>query len=87
MCNLYSQTKAPEAIRQLFMERGMALLFPDGIPNLQPRDVAITDPAPIVRGGLKGTTWSYAAGAGQGRTASQSTTSAPMGGNFPPAAA
>lgn len=49
MCNLYSQTTAPEAIRQLFTERGMALLFPDGIPNLQPRDIAITDPAPVVR--------------------------------------
>ena len=49
MCNLYSQTRAPEAIRQLFMDRGMGLLFPEGIPNLQPRDICITDPAPVVR--------------------------------------
>ena len=49
MCNLYTQTSAPEAMRQLFMDRGMALLFPEGIPNLQPRDIAITDPGPVVR--------------------------------------
>ncbi|CAA9512010.1 MAG: hypothetical protein AVDCRST_MAG62-593 [uncultured Sphingomonas sp.] len=49
MCNLYSQTKAPEAIRQLFRDRGMPLGFPEGIPNLQPCDIRITDPAPIVR--------------------------------------
>ena len=51
MCNLYSQTKAPEAIRQLFRDRGMLLAFPEGAPNLQPRDICITDPAPIVRAG------------------------------------
>ena len=54
MCNLYSQTRAPEAIRQLFMERGMAVLFPEGVPNLEPRDICITDPAPIVRAGRGG---------------------------------
>lgn len=48
MCNLYSQTRAPEAIRQLFRDHGMILAFPEGVPNLQPRDIAITDPAPIV---------------------------------------
>ncbi|WP_205481597.1 SOS response-associated peptidase [Sphingomonas arenae] len=54
MCNLYSQTKAPEAIRQLFVQRGIELLFPEGIPNLEPRDICITDPAPIVRAGGSG---------------------------------
>lgn len=49
MCNLYSQTKAPEAIRALFARLQMPLTFPEGVPNLEPRDIAITDPAPIVR--------------------------------------
>ena len=49
MCNLYTQTKAPEAIRSLFARLQMPLTFPEGIPNLEPRDIAITDPAPIVR--------------------------------------
>ena len=49
MCNLYTQTKAPEAIRTLFERLQMPLTFPEGIPNLEPRDIAITDPGPIVR--------------------------------------
>lgn len=49
MCNLYTQTSAPEAMRQLFARLQMPLGFPEGIPNLQPRDICITDPAPIVR--------------------------------------
>lgn len=49
MCNLYTQTRAPEAIRRLFAERGLPLSFSEGVPNLQPRDIAITDPGPIVR--------------------------------------
>lgn len=49
MCNLYTQTSAPEAMRQLFARLDMPLGFPEGIPNLQPRDICITDPAPIVR--------------------------------------
>ncbi|MEO5774650.1 MAG: SOS response-associated peptidase family protein [Sphingomicrobium sp.] len=49
MCNLYNQTTAPEALRSLFAGRDMMLRFPEGIPNLQPRDICITDPAPIVR--------------------------------------
>jgi len=51
MCNLYTQTKAPEAIRSLFSRLQMPLIFPEGVPNLQPRDICITDPAPIVRAG------------------------------------
>ena len=28
------------------------LAFPEGVPNLQPRDISITDPGPIVRAGV-----------------------------------
>ncbi|MEO6579981.1 MAG: SOS response-associated peptidase family protein [Sphingomicrobium sp.] len=52
MCNLYSQTKAAEAIASLFRQREMPLSFPEGVPNLQARDVRITETAPIVRAGL-----------------------------------
>ena len=34
---------------RLFRALQMPLTFPEGIPNLSPRDIAITDPAPIVR--------------------------------------
>jgi putative SOS response-associated peptidase YedK len=49
MCNLYTQSKSPDEIARLFSEQQIVLRFPEGIPNLQPRDVRITDPAPIVR--------------------------------------
>ena len=49
MCNLYTQTKSVDEIAQLFRDMGMQLSFPEGLPNLQPRDIAITDSAPIVR--------------------------------------
>ncbi len=49
MCNLYTQTKSIDEIAQLFREIGVPISFPEGLPNLQPRDVAITDSAPIVR--------------------------------------
>jgi putative SOS response-associated peptidase YedK len=49
MCNLYTQSKSPDEIARLFREHQIVLRFPEGIPNLQPRDVRITDPAPIVR--------------------------------------
>ena len=51
MCNLYTQSKSPDEIARLFNALQMQLSFPEGIPNLQPRDIAITDPAPIVREG------------------------------------
>ena len=54
MCNLYTQTKSVDAIAQLFRDMGMQLSFPEGLPNLPPRDVAITDPAPIVRSAANG---------------------------------
>src|SRR5436190_19292375 len=49
MCNLYTQSKSPDEIARLFREQQIDLRFPEGIPNLQPRDIRITDSAPIVR--------------------------------------
>jgi putative SOS response-associated peptidase YedK len=49
MCNLYRLDSNPDTIRRLFAETGIRLEFPEGIPNLQPRDVRITDRAPVVR--------------------------------------
>jgi putative SOS response-associated peptidase YedK len=52
MCNLYSNKVAPDAIARTFEQLGMVLRFPDGLPNLQPREeIRITDTAPIVRWG------------------------------------
>ena len=49
MCNLYRLEKGPDAIRKLFDEVQIPLGFPEGVPNFEPRDVHITDRAPIVR--------------------------------------
>jgi putative SOS response-associated peptidase YedK len=49
MCNLYTQTKSVDEVARIFREMQITLSFPDGIPNLEPRDIAITDPGPIVR--------------------------------------
>ena len=49
MCNLYRLHKGSDAIRQLFAQQGTQLSFPEGVPNLEPRDIHITDPGPIVR--------------------------------------
>ncbi len=49
MCNLYRLEKGPDAIRKLFEEAQIPLTFPEGVPNFEPRDVRITDRAPIVR--------------------------------------
>ena len=49
MCNLYRIEKNPDAIRRLFAEVQIPLTFPEGIPNFQPRDVRISETAPIVR--------------------------------------
>ena len=49
MCNLYTQSKSPDEIARLFREQQIVLRFPEGIPNLEPRDIRITDPAPIIR--------------------------------------
>ena len=49
MCNLYTQTRSIEAIRQAVRAMQIPIRFPEGIPNLAPRDICITDPAPIIR--------------------------------------
>jgi putative SOS response-associated peptidase YedK len=49
MCNLYTQSKSPDEIARIFKEQQMMLHFPEGIPNLEPRDIRITEPGPIVR--------------------------------------
>jgi putative SOS response-associated peptidase YedK len=48
VCNLYRMEKNPDAIRRLFAEVQIPLTFPEGIPNLEPRDVRISEKAPIV---------------------------------------
>ena len=53
MCNLYTQSKSPDEIARIFREQQMLLHFPEGIPNLQPRDTRITEPGPIVRASAK----------------------------------
>ena len=54
MCNLYTQTSSVEAVRALLKDLQMPIRFPEGAPNLQPRDICITDRAPIVRRGADG---------------------------------
>ena len=49
MCNLYRMEKNPDAIRRLFADVQIPLTFPEGIPNMQPRDVHISEMAPIVK--------------------------------------
>jgi len=49
MCNLYTQTKSVDAVAALFRDLQMPLSFNEGVPNLQSRDIAITDPGPIIR--------------------------------------
>ena len=49
MCNLYRIEKNPDAIRRMFADVQIPLTFPEGIPNLQPRDVRISETAPVVR--------------------------------------
>lgn len=52
MCNLYSNKVAPDAIALAFEQLRIPLRFPDGLPNLEPREeIRITDRAPIVRRG------------------------------------
>jgi putative SOS response-associated peptidase YedK len=49
MCNLYTQKKSPDEIARLFAERQMPITFPEGVPNLLPGEIAITDPGPVIR--------------------------------------
>lgn len=54
MCNLYTQSKSVDEVARLFRDLQMPLSFPEGAPNLAPRDIAITDPGAIVRVGSQG---------------------------------
>jgi putative SOS response-associated peptidase YedK len=54
MCNLYTQSEAVDELARIFREMQVPLQFPEGIPNLQPREIAITDSAPIVRSNATG---------------------------------
>ncbi len=49
MCNLYTQSKSVDEVARLFRDMQIPLSFPEGAPNLAPRDIAITDPGVIVR--------------------------------------
>jgi putative SOS response-associated peptidase YedK len=49
VCNLYTQSKSVDEVARIFRDLQIPLRFPDGIPNMSPRDIAITDPGPIVR--------------------------------------
>ena len=49
MCNLYRMEKNPDAIRRLFADVQIPITFPEGIPNMEPRDVRISEKAPIVK--------------------------------------
>lgn len=49
MCNLYRLEKGPDAIAALARAMGNAVDFPEGIPNFQPRDIRISEAAPILR--------------------------------------
>jgi putative SOS response-associated peptidase YedK len=49
MCNLYQIEKSPDAIRRLFADVQIPITFPEGIPNMEPRDVRISEKAPIVK--------------------------------------
>ena len=49
MCNLYRMEKNPDAIRRLFADIQIPLTFPEGVPNIQSRDVRISENDPIVK--------------------------------------
>lgn len=54
MCNLYRLHNGPDAIALLARAMGGNIGFPEGIPNFQPRDIRITEQAPILRGSTAG---------------------------------
>ena len=54
MCNLYRMEKAADAIMGLVRELGRTLEFPEGVPNFQPRDIRITERAPLLRAAGEG---------------------------------
>lgn len=55
MCNQHRLKSAITELDDLFRRLGLPLAFPEGLPNLEPRDsIRITDVAPIVRPGAAG---------------------------------
>jgi putative SOS response-associated peptidase YedK len=54
MCNLYQLEAGPDAIRRIFEGLQLPLTFAEGVPNFEPRDIHITDRAPIVRAAAPG---------------------------------
>ena len=72
MCNLYTLHAGPDAIRRIFEAVGLPLAFPEGVPNFEPRDIRITDRAPIVRAAAPGAAlverrWSWPLATGKPR--------------------
>jgi putative SOS response-associated peptidase YedK len=52
MCNRYRQRQELEAFEKLAAATVMRLVYPEGRPNVEPRDdIRSTDPAPIVCAG------------------------------------
>jgi len=52
MCNDYRSHVARAQVQDVFDALHIQLLYPDGVPNFEPRDdIRITDRAPIVRSG------------------------------------
>jgi putative SOS response-associated peptidase YedK len=50
MCNDYAQRRELEALEKLAAAAAMRLVYPEGRPNLEPRDdIRITDRGPILR--------------------------------------
>lgn len=49
MCNQHKLNTSITEIEALFRQAGFAVGFPEGVPNLEPRDIRITDRGPIVR--------------------------------------
>jgi len=54
MCNLYQLEAGPDAIRRIFEGLQIPLSFPEGVPNFEPRDIRITERAPVVRWSAEG---------------------------------
>src|SRR4051812_27647870 len=51
MCNRYLRAVALGEVQAGFSDTGIPLRFPEGLPNLGPTDVCITDTGTIIRAG------------------------------------
>lgn len=49
MCNRYLRAVALGQVQESFSYTGIPLLFPEGLPNLAPTDISITDIGTIIR--------------------------------------